>query len=166
MTLCEFLSLRHKDRPEYPSHSLDDVLRANVFPLLLHVKQNGRATDRVADKLRQYGALDRSVIGLMDADDAAWIRDRTPGARILGFMEGPDEIERFAKAGANYIRLWEAWLTKERVERIHDAGCEVWVMTGGCSEEECGNPSPDALRRIRSMDVDGILINDVRMALE
>lgn len=43
-----------------------------------------------------------------------------------------------AKANADVIRLWEAWVTQEEIDRFHQMGKRVWVMAGAPKDGSVG----------------------------
>ena len=62
-----------------------------------------------------------------------------------------------------YIRLWEDWLTPERVDLIKNSDAQLWVMSGRV-KVNAGYPSEDALKKILAYEPDGLLINEIRFA--
>ena len=51
MMYSEFMMLRHASDPAYPSHSLDDVIRSGVSPVLFHCKFTGELLKDLAKRL-------------------------------------------------------------------------------------------------------------------
>ncbi len=162
MTLPEFCALSYSDAPGYQAQSLEDFLKAGIAPLLLHVKEGGKKLNILLDLLRAYHYEEHCVIGLVRASDVAYIKESAPAFELLGFLPEPEAAEVFSNAGAGYIRLWESWLTPERIKKIHDLGKAVWVMTGDCG----GNPAgvcPSARQNtLAKMGVDAILLDEVK----
>ena len=161
LTAGEFTNLRNKQHPWHRAFTLEEALGEIRTPILFHIKESRIAEimgyiDRLSDRRR-------IVMGVQLVEDAALLRAEYPGTEILAFMPGPEQAEAFAQVGSGIIRLWEAWVTPERVDQIHRLGCKVWVMAGisGCST---GYTSPERLLEWRALGVDGILLNEVDAA--
>lgn len=165
MTAQEFRSLRHTDDPAFPSHLLEDYLRCGIAPLLLHIKESGDRLPLLLDCLKRHEYLDKVIFGVQQTEDIAVIRDFYPRARILAFMPAAENADEFIEKGADYIRLWEQWITEDRVKQILDAGREVWIMA---NHPELGFAcsSPEILRGWEKLGVSGVLLNDIRPGLE
>ncbi len=166
MTLQEFMSLRHVRDRSCPSHSLSDVLDCGVRPLLLHCKFSGEPLRHMVRLIREKGAGDQCVIGVQSAGDVALVRAACPALRVLAFMPGPEQLNGFLRSGAEYIRLWEDWVTEARVEAIHCAGRRVWIMAGQPDEAHVGCTDAENLRHWARLGADGILLNDIRRGRE
>lgn len=165
MTAQEFRSLRHTDDPAFPSHLLEDYLRCGIAPLLLHIKESGDRLPLLLDCLKRHEYLDKVVFGVQQTEGIAVIRDFYPRARILAFMPAAENADEFIEKGADYIRLWEQWITEIRIKQILDAGREVWVMANN-PELGFAHSSPEILRGWKEMGISGVLLNDIRPGLE
>lgn len=164
ITLEHFLSLRHSEYPEYPSHSLANVLASGIKPLLLHQKCSGEQLRAMMRVINEYGYGHDVVIGVQHPDDVALIRDMLPETKVLAFMPHVEDMDAFLDANADIIRLWEGWVTKERIDHIHGAGRSVWIMAGECTQDGVGYTTEENFISWIDMGVDGILINDVPWA--
>ncbi len=165
ITAQEFLAVRHKANPEYATHLLEDYLKCGVEPILIHIKED-RVIGDMLKLLDEYNYLDKVVMGVQSVESVAQIKAYDPNIKMLAFMPGLDKIEKFAAAGVDYIRLWEGWLTEENISIVRKSGKELWVMTGEVDGYKCGYTSKENIRRIISLGVDGILINDVRFLID
>jgi len=165
MTAEEFRALRHADAPGYCSHLLEDYLKSDVAPILLHIKESGDKLPILLELLKKFDYLDKVVFGVQESCDIAVIRAFHPGAKILAFMPRAECAEEFIAAGADYIRLWEQWMTEERVNAVLSSGRKLWIMA---NNEELGfaYSSPAILRKWQEMGVDGVLLNDISPAKE
>jgi len=166
MSLAEFKTLRHAADPEYAAHTLEDVFRSEVRPLLLHCKFTGERLADLASRIRARGEAENCVLGVPDAADVDIVRAACPGLRVLAFMPELNRLDGFLRSRASFIRLWEEWVTAERVRAAHDAGKALWVMAGRPEEGSVGCTTAGALRSWRDMGADGVLVNDVAWALE
>ena len=164
MTADEYCSLVHKSGSGYRGQLLEDYLSSGILNLVVHVKEKGDTVFRTIDILKRYGAFDSSVLGITSTGEIRLVREKYPEARILAFMRSPDDIDEAVGSGADYIRLWEKWVTPERVSRIKASGRKVWIMVGTSTHEGVGITTREFLEYIYSLGVDGILINDVSQA--
>ena len=165
MTLAEFRALRHAADPAYPAHTLDEALDSEVRPLLLHCKFTGAPLRDLAARIAARGEQAACVLGVPNAGDVEIVRTVCPELRVLAFMPALSQLEGFLMSRATFIRLWEDWVTPERVEAVHRAGMALWVMAGKPSEGSVGVTSEAALRLWRDLGADGVLINDVAWAI-
>ncbi len=165
MTLAEFIALRHAADGRYGAHSLDDVLRSEIRPLLLHCKFSGEALRDLAERVRAAGAQEACVVGVARTGDVEVVKAACPGIRVLAFMPELAQLDGFLHSCAEFVRLWEEWVDDERVRTVHGAGKRVWIMAGGQAEGEVGYTTEASMRRWMRLGVDGILVNDVAWAM-
>ncbi len=160
VTAEEFLSLRRKKDPACPSHLLEHFFQCGVAPILLH--HSHYVVEETLELIEKYHYEDKVLFGIGEVRTLLRIREKYPNAKVLGFIRTPDDIEAFAENGANYIRLWERWLTEENVRRVKESGVELWIMTGGPETDfPVGRPDRDSLLRLLSFRPDGLLVNDI-----
>ena len=165
MTLERFRTLRHVDDPGCPAHTLEDVFDSPVRPLLLHCKFSGPLLADLAGRIRDRNLAGDYVLGVQAAEDVAIVHAACPEIRVLAFMRQVEALTDFLSGGAQFIRLWEDWVTPERVRWVHEAGKGLWVMAGKPEEGLVGVTDVDRLLEWRKLGVDGILINDVAWAI-
>ena len=165
MTLAEFRTLRHADAPDCPAHTLDDVFASDVRPLLLHCKFTGEPLRDLAGRVRDRGEAGRCVLGVPNEADVDIVRSVSPEIRVLAFMPELRQLDGFLHSGADFIRLWEEWVTPGRVEKVRASGKELWIMAGRMEEGSVGYTSEANLRLWRDLGADAILVNDVAWAI-
>ena len=165
MTLEKFRTLRHADDPNCPAHTLADVFDSPVRPLLLHCKFSGALLADLAGRIRDRNLARDCVLGVQDPGDVAIVHAACPEIPVLAFMRRVEALPDFLGGGAAFIRLWEDWVTPERVRRVHEAGKGLWVMAGKPEEGLVGVTEADRLLEWRELGADGILINDVAWAI-
>lgn len=161
LTADEFKALPHKNAPDYHGHALEDYVAAGAFPMLIHVKEGGEKLPALLGFLKEKNSLDKVILGVSRTPDIAFIKQYDETIRVLAFMRSPDCIEESAEAGADYIRLWEAWFTEALFGSIKNLGKEVWIMAGNTGGFETGYTSGKKLEYFKSLPVDGILVNDI-----
>jgi len=79
-------------------------------------------------------------------------------------MPKVEQLEDFLATRCEYIRLWEDWVTQERVAKVQSSGKRVWIMA--CRQEKggVGYTAQESMEKWLGMGVDGVLVNDVRWA--
>ena len=160
MPLDKFLSLRYLADPAMHAYSLEQLSAGGPGPLLLHVKEyEPRELESILELIRKYRREDGLVLGLVVPEAVAQVRAFDPRIATLSFMKTEELLDAFLASDVQIIRLWESWLTQERIDRIHGAGKRCWVMSG--AHERPGYTDPSNLQRWRSMGVDGVLINEI-----
>ena len=164
MPLQEFMALRHVSDRSYPSHSLRDVLECFDGPILLHCKVTGEPLKDLVRCITDSHAEGRCVIGVLFAQDAELIKDLCPRIRILAFMPLEAQLDGFLESRAEIIRLWEDWVTQEKVDHVKAAGKDVWIMSGKQTQQGVGYTTQENMRLWIGMGVDGILVNDIPWA--
>lgn len=157
ITLETFKALRHQPETEYGTYSLRDIFEKKVAPILFHIKQGGDKIQVILDIAKEYGYLDKIVMGCQKEADVIAVKEYDPSVQVLSFMHSVENIDAFIAAGSDIIRLWEPWITQERIDRIHAAGRKVWIMSG--PPERVGVTTDEALLQMAEMGVDGILHN-------
>lgn len=118
--------------------------------VLLDLKESGDEYDRkVVETVKAHGDPKRIIVGARSVEQAKRFRKLLPQARQLGLIEKPDEIESYAAAGVEMIRLWPKWLTDSSlVERVRKAGVKLHLngTTGERDEiSELLKHRPDSL---------------------
>lgn len=161
MTTREFTSLTHKDFPAFHGHTPADYTDAGVFPLLLHIKEGGDNIPAYIDFFESHDYAGKYVMGVARSWDVERIKQINPRIPVLAFIKNVSFIEDNIAAGADFVRLWEGWLTRESVELIRSHGKKLWVMSGYTEGREVGEVTDESLAKIMSFSPDGILINDV-----
>lgn len=157
MSAKEFLSLRHKENPAFSSHLFEDYLVCGVEPLLIHIKED-EVIDEILKYINEYDYSEKIIFGVHNTQLVSKIKTYDPRLKVLAFMPSTDDIQAFGESEVDYIRLWEKWASEENISLIRKFGKEVWVMT---CDRVVGITTQKNLRKILSMNVDAILINDV-----
>ena len=161
LTEAEFLSLRHKNAPAFSSHLFEHYMMAEVAPILIHIKEEELIDDLIA-LIEKYQYGDKVVFGVQSVALAEHLKKKDPRYLVLAFMPRLEDLDAYGASSVDYIRLWEQWCTAENVSRIHSYKKEAWLMTNG---EDVGVTSEESLLRMLTLNLDGILINDVHKLL-
>lgn len=128
--------------------------------ILLHLK-NDPIPNVVLDQLRP--AAGRILCGVSSLDALAQARSFMPDDRILAFVDHWRNVEAFIQKGAGIIRLWEQWLDTMRPADVKAIGpVEVWIMS---MQNGSMNGSATSLQHLSDLGADGVLLNDIEMAL-
>lgn len=140
-------------------------------PILLHIK-TAEADDALAERIAN-SALP-IVAGVSSLQMLRCVSKYLPPERILAFMENRDLAKEYYDGGAGIIRLWENWLDRIKpadVKRIcPDA--KVFVMACRIDWQDTSeivlsdmDGSGESLDKCLALGVDGVLMNDVQIAL-
>jgi glycerophosphoryl diester phosphodiesterase len=112
-----------------PVATLAEVLQEcrGKIDVLLDLKESGpEYNQRVINLVKQLGDPDRTIVGVRSVEQAREFRQLLPQARQLGLIARPDEIEVYAAAGVEMIRLWPRWLTDPTlVARVRKANAKL-----------------------------------------
>lgn len=140
-------------------------------PILLHIKQQ-EGDEALSGRIAASGLP--LIAGVVSLPMLQAFRGKLPRERILSFMKDPSEARAFWQAGAGILRLWEQWLDGTTPDALREAcpGAEVFVMACRLrTPPEQGTPlesmdgSPESLSRCAALHADGVLLNDIEMAL-
>ena len=102
------------------------------------------------------------VCGIGDPAAVKHIKTFDPDIRVLAFMHTEADMNSFLASDCEFIRLWEGWVTQEKIDRIHAAGKEVWVMSG--TFDTVGYTDWSNLKKWYDMGVEGVLVNEILKA--
>ena len=166
MTTAEFLSLRHKNNPDYKSHLFSDYIDAGIKPLLLHIKEGGENITKILDFLKEKNYLQNIIMGVSAPGDIERVKEYDREIPVLAFIKNESFIDAAIDSGADFVRLWQKYATKEHIDHINSRGKKVWIMLGNTDGYETGYTSAEFFDFLLSEDVDGILINEVNFAFD
>jgi glycerophosphoryl diester phosphodiesterase len=137
--------------------SLAEVLTEcrDRIDVLLDLKESGdEYARRVVALIKEKGNPRRTIVGVRSVEQARQFRQLLPIARQLGLIAKPEEIEAYAAAGVETIRIWPHWLTDASlrqaalVARVRKAGAKLH-LNGTTGTREDTLPllahSPDSL---------------------
>jgi len=126
--------------------------------VLLDLKEQGAGYETaVAQAVREHGDAERCIFGVRSPDQARRLRRLLPQVRQLAFLNRPDQIDAFAQAGVDAVRLWPQWLSDlEVVRRVHRLKLKLQLNAPDCR--------PQTLLPLLSYAPDWLLVDDVRSA--
>jgi glycerophosphoryl diester phosphodiesterase len=105
---------------------------------LLDLKESGDDYDhKVVEVVKSQGDPARTILGVRNVEQAKKYRDLLPQTRQFGLIDKRGEIEAFAAAGVETIRLWPKWLSDAQLaQRVRKAGAKLNVIgTTGSPDE-------------------------------
>jgi len=102
--------------------------------VLLDLKETGdEYAQLVVTAIKEHGEEERTIVGVRSVEQAQQFRKLLPKARQLGLMAKPNEIEAYAAAGVEMIRVWPKWLADDKlVPRVRAAKVKLHLngLTG------------------------------------
>lgn len=161
LDLAEFLKLRFVDRPEFHPHTLQEVLDSKAAPILFHIKEGGEHLRTILEEIRAYRYEEKVIIGVQTVEDVRLAKEFSSRLEVLAFSQENGHDEAFIDAGADIIRLWEDWVTAERVHAIQSHDRKVWVMAGCPVKRTVGYTDQEKIRSWKHMGIDGLIINEI-----
>ncbi len=140
-------------------------------PILLHIKLTQYDTEFAEYIVNSKLPL---IVGVVSLDMLKCFSPLLSSEKILAFLPSPSDAEDFYKHGAGILRLWEQWLDKVKPADIKELcpNAEVFIMACNLKEEpfmkiplESMEGSPEFLEKCLSLGADGVLLNDITMAV-
>jgi glycerophosphoryl diester phosphodiesterase len=106
--------------------------------VLLDLKESGSEyAQKLVRVIRESGDPARTIVGVRSVVQAREFRRLLPEAQQIGLIGSPDDIEAYAAAGVETIRLWPRWLTDESlVPRVRKAGARLHLNGSTGTPEE------------------------------
>jgi glycerophosphoryl diester phosphodiesterase len=146
LTLAELMNLdagswfhaRYRDERVPTLAQVATTARGRIG-LLLDLKEQGAAYDEsVAALIRARGHPSGTIVGVRSVTQAERFRRLLPEARQLGFIPKVTDIDSFAAAGVDAIRIWPRWLEANDApaRQVHASGAALLLnATLGDREE-------------------------------
>lgn len=165
MRAAEIAAILAAGEPVAPSLSAALAVIPETTGVLLDVKDESLATLTALHAVRALHPQRRLVFGLHSLASVRLIRG-SGDAEILGLLNG-DEAEEaeFFALGGHVLRLWESKITLGRLDRLRQAGCPLWMTSGGKgTARDVGDFDAESLPRFREGGISGFLVNDPVLA--
>lgn len=159
MSSDEFLGLEYKDKSGYRASRLEAFMEAGIKDILFHIKVGGEKLIDILRLCRKYNIENNVVFGVGSAKDVKRIKSFNKDIKVLAFLYDLDRIDDYVQQGADYIRLWEHWLTHENVNKVKETGKKLWIMSG--NYETVGFTDQSNILVWEEMGVDAVLVNNV-----
>jgi glycerophosphoryl diester phosphodiesterase len=139
-----------------------DLVSSTRVKLLLDIKEGpGLDKQKVVWLIEKYGAVLNVIVGPRNLDDLKAFKTLNPNLRTLGFIPRIIDIDAFASAGVDIIRLWPNWVNADPklVKKCHELNKPVWSTVNDLPRPEIEN--------LIGYGVDGILsdLPDVMSAI-
>jgi len=164
VSAAELTSLTYGHPGEFHLATLESTLKnCRKFPLLLHVREEKEGLLPILETVEKSGWSSKVVLGIVTLEALRTVKERAPAVSLLAFIPSPEDIPGFAAAGVDVIRLWDSWITGERIREIHRHGILAAVMTGKPGKD-VGETSSERLLELKALGIDWVLVNDVQFA--
>lgn len=100
--------------------------------VMLDLKETGQPyAEQVAAEVRKFGEPKRTVVGVRSVEQARQFRKLLPEARQIGLIPTEKDVEAFATAGVETIRLWPKWLGDAAlIDAVRRRQCKLLVGAG------------------------------------
>ena len=161
-TLEELKKLNAGGKEQIPTYEEVLKLVANTgTKLLLDIKNSSILDKREIVRLTEkYRAISDVIFGVRSLDDLETFRKFNPEIRSLGFIATPFEIEKFADAEVDIIRLWAWWifLYPDLITKARQLQTPVWATAGDAPRRD--------LERLISLGVQGIITDHPEIMTE
>ncbi|HZJ77857.1 MAG TPA: hypothetical protein VFD52_03540 [Clostridia bacterium] len=133
----------------------------------MHIKVGGERLKSVFELCNKYNTKNRVVFGVERKEDVQIVREWNKNALVLAFIPKLSDLKTFTHCAIDIIRLWEQWVEPEIVKSIHKVGKAVWVMANnrGTGMNECGYTTQKSLVKWKSLNVNGVILNNVESAV-
>jgi glycerophosphoryl diester phosphodiesterase len=151
-----------------PVCRLTDLLRfvgAGPARVLLDLKPPVDYGRELARAVAETGEGQTAIVAVRSVDELRRLRQWLPGIATLGFGNPLDGVWALADEGIDVIRLRSIWVDEPTVARAKAYGRPVWVIGGGPAGSEAGTATLESLRWYRQLGVDGVIVNDLALAV-
>ncbi len=141
-------------------------------PILLHIKLT-----EYDESFAKYIVDSKLPIiaGVLSIDMLNCFSSILPPERILAFLPKPEDAKEYYEKGAGIVRLWEQWLNRiipSDIKVIYP-NAKVFIMACDLENEpedgvelENMNGSETSLEKCADLGADGVLLNNIAMALD
>ena len=169
-TLAELKKLNAGGGERVPTY--EEVLQlvsGTGVKLLLDIKISPVLDKKKIVRLTEkYGAVLNVIAGPRSIEDLREFRSLNPNIRTLGFIKGIEDIEGYAAAGVDIIRLWPKWIyaNPQLVKKVQQLGKPVWTTANDAPRKELEKLIKYGVNGILSdlPEVMGPLLLDIRKA--
>lgn len=128
------------------------VVAGTGVKLLLDIKESPVLDKKKVVKLTEkYGAVLNVIVGPRNLNDLKEFKALNPNLRTLGFIPSIVDIDAFAAAGVDIIRLWPQWILADPmlVKKVQSLNKPVWTTV---------NDAPrDQIEQLIRLGVNGVL---------
>jgi glycerophosphoryl diester phosphodiesterase len=128
---------KYKDERVPTLREILEVAKGKI-DVMLDLKEEGDPyMEKVAALVRKHGEPKRIVLGVRSVEQARAFRKLLPESRQIGLIPKAGDIDAFADAGVETIRLWPKWLSdKSLVAKVRQRKKQLHLGTGKGTPEE------------------------------
>ncbi|MDX9820469.1 MAG: glycerophosphodiester phosphodiesterase family protein [Syntrophales bacterium] len=163
ISAAELTSLAYGHPEKSHLATLESTLQnCRKFPLLLHVREEKEGLLPILETVEKSGWSSKVVLGIVTQEALRTVKERASAVSLLAFIPSPEDLPGFAAAGVDVIRLWDSWITEERIREIHRHGILAAAMTGNPGKD-VGETTAERLLELKTLGIDWVLVNDVQL---
>ncbi|MDO5016332.1 MAG: glycerophosphodiester phosphodiesterase family protein [Eubacteriales bacterium] len=163
MSLEEYSELRYLTEKNIGPCSLEELLQLAPPRLLFHMKDAGNHLRQLLALMDVYQPESEIIWGLTEVSDFDYLVSLSSRHQVFAFPHNAEAMEDWLDQPVAAIRLWEKWLTSERIQMIHAAGKKVLVMVG--EPQTVGEIEISDLKQLIAGPIDFVLLNNVENAI-
>ena len=141
------------------------VIRGQVR-VLLDLKMGSGYEEDLVDLIQTAGVEQDVILGVRSIGALRTFKMLASGLPTLAFGYPLDVVWKMTDEGVDIIRLWSMWVDAPVMGRAKRVDKPVWVMCGVRNESRAGNATLQELLLYRRMGVEGVILNDPRLAFE
>lgn len=134
--------------------------------VLLDLKLGSSYEKELVHLIQRAGVEQDVILGVRSIEALRTFKMLASGLATLAFGYPLDVVWKMTDEGVDIIRLWSMWVDATVMGRTKRVEKPVWVMCGAPDESRAGNATLQELLFYRRMGVEGVILNDPRLALE
>jgi glycerophosphoryl diester phosphodiesterase len=143
--------------------SLEKLAEDSSFnsPMVFDIKGVAAVSEPMIDALQHYRKPHMVAVRSLSALQSLVERGvEDPKSIVMFLYPGLQwQLKRCVEMGVGAVRLWEAKVTPQAVDQLHNMGVKVWVTMG--SILKTGDSSEARLRKVAICGADAVLLDDV-----
>ena len=129
--------------------------------------------EKVLSEVKKFGVESQVIYGAHSVEETETVKKINKNIKTLLFGKEDNFETDIQEESVDIIRIWQSWMesdtgeiTDELVKRANKAGNEIVIMTGAPNEAKGGVVTMQQLRKLETMKIDFVILNDVSLCLQ